>query len=195
MTDVVDGTGAQAGDAGGMLHDDQAVYLLDVGQAVVRPFLVEGPVVGVAGVLEGAAQDPVRHLVGPGADALPPVSDAAVFVDHLGGLHQHLVPVQDEVEGTESGLLQLEHHGVVAGRLDRFPWHGCQLTSAWGRVVSGEPAQTQVTLKGVLYIPGSELATVHRCLVMPVNALADVDDNGCVVGLFPALRQRPSQRV
>ena len=45
----------------------------------------------------------------------------------------------------------------------------------------------------VCYVAGRQCSPIHRCLVMPVNALADVKDNRCIVGRLPAFRQLPGR--
>ena len=79
----------------------------------------------------------------------------------------------------------------VGGRY-RFEWHITQSLNKGARLGFTElgPCQfiSQQAVKVVLDILGSQLPTVYRRLVMPVNALADVQDNGCVVRRFPAFR-------
>ena len=50
------------------------------------------------------------------------------------------------------------------------------------RSVFGEIAQTQIAVIVIFDVIGIELPTVHRRLIVPVNALADVPDERCVVG-------------
>ena len=56
-------------------------------------------------------------------------------------------------------------------------------------------AQTQHTVEVIYDVIGSHLPTVHRRLIVEVNALADFDDNGFVVGLFDQLSASALFRV
>ena len=99
--------------------------------------------------------------------------------------------------GTESWLRELHNSRPSVGGRYRFPGQSSEGACCRGRFGFAElgPGQfiSQHAVKVELDILGSELPSVHWRLVMPVDALADVEDKGGGVGLFPALRQRPAK--
>ena len=186
VSKVVDLAGAHRRHAGRLVRHHQSHHLVHVGQAVVGVFLVVAPVVGILDPGDGAAFDPVGHHEGTGTDQVPPVGDVAVLVDHLWGVHERNIVVDQHQQRIEGWILQLDFDRVSVGGRDRFVW---QLVEP-GILVAGAPA-----VEVVHHIIGRELATVHRCLVVPANALAEVEDIGLRVGHVPTFGQSPGEVV
>ena len=111
-----------------------------------------------------------------------------MLLDDLGGVYPiHVLSESKQRSGVYLRLLE-DDRIFVGGR---YRFDQVQICGPSGAGFREAAAQTRHTVIVIYHIIGSQLPTVHRWLIMPVNALADVEDKCCVVGLFPTLRQVP----
>ena len=88
----------------------------------------------------------------------------------------------------ERRRVELDDNGELVGRRYRLKVK-CGKRASEGGGFGEATAQTRYPVKIEYNVIGSELPSVHRRLVVPVNALADVKDNGQEVWPLVALRQ------
>ena len=157
--------------------------------------LVGLPVVGVLGVGPGATLNNVGQHPGTGHDpVLPLLQGLRVCLEDLGGRYRRHVPGDEphelDVTGGETGLRR-QHHRPLVGQLHTVYRYGGG-TAIIGVLLGVANPQAHMALERELDISASKLAAVHRRLVVPVDALADVPGKGLAVRRqLPALRQRP----
>src|SRR5262249_46724163 len=89
--------------------------------------------------------------------------------------------VSQHVDQPDKGLLQEELHRIAVHNLD--PVHRLQ------HKTHGIPRFRQEAVIGKLHVIGYQLTTMEGWFVMPLDALAQMEDVGGLVGLLPALRQ------
>ena len=141
---------------------------------------------------DGAAIDQVRHNIGPGANQVPPFLHIAVLLDDFGGQNKSTVIDEDQRQRPELWLPQLHNDHVVVGGRYRGEWDSLEYAGITCRRCGEAAAQTPYTVKAKYDILGRQLPTVHRCLLMPVNPLADFEDHrGGVSGVSQLSASRP----
>ena len=170
--------------------DDQELDGVRVGQTVVREFRVEAPVIIDLGVGPGAALQHVGQLIGAGSGHVAPVLNVSELIDHLAGDDEPMLGDEHAAERGESGLLQLEFHRGVVGSRNRLPLDVADVEAP--RTVRARlPAvhSEQEPLPTVGDIVRGELPAVHRRLVVPEHAVADLEHGGERIRPLPALGQ------
>ncbi len=164
----------EGGHAGGIVLVDEDLDPVDMGepgQEVARIAHEGEPDIG-----------PVRvEHPGPGADGRLVALEVAELVHALAGDDGHRVRVGEHVQEPDVGLLQGDLDGVLVGRL--------HLVHRGQHVGVGIALDRAEAIDGVDDVLGGELAPVHRGLVMPPHALAELEDVCRLVGLAPRLGQ------
>jgi hypothetical protein len=103
------------------------------------------------------------------------------LLNHFGGDDPHARGVGQHTDKPDVGLFEEELHGIAVHHLDAI--HGVQqiaIRTAFFR---------QEALIGEFHILGHELAAVDRGFIVPFDALAQVEDIGGVIELFPTFSQ------
>ena len=88
------------------------------------------------------------------------------------------------------GSLQLEFHGEIVGSGNRLPLEFPHVKLRYNRARLAT-AESQDPVKGVLDIMRSQGPAVHRRLVVPEDAVADLEHVGERIRGLPALSQLP----
>ena len=110
--------GAQGRLQGGRVSDVEHPEGIHVGQLVPRVYRVFLPVVGVADQVMGAAGDGVFQDEGAGAHRIMPVLHAAVFLDYLRRVDEHVVgEAHPDLERGEHIIVALDRHRPFIGGL------------------------------------------------------------------------------
>ena len=118
---------------------------------------------------------------GPGADGRLGFLQVAVFLHHFRGDDPHAHRVGQHVEQPDEGLFEEELHRIAVHHL--HPVHGLQ------QLAVGIALFRQEAVEGEFDILGHQLAAVDGRLVVPFDPLAQMEDIGRVVRLFPAFGQ------
>ena len=105
----------------------------------------------------------------------------AVFLDHFRGDDPHAHGVGQDVEQPDERLFEDELHRIAVHHL--HPVHGVQ------QLPLGIAFERQEAVEGKFHVLGHQLAPVDGWLIVPFDALAQMEDIGRVVRRFPAFRQ------
>ncbi len=113
-----------------------------------------------------------------------------MLLDDLGGIYPGSLAALEinHIQRIEVFLLQLEDNRILVGRRYRFEIYAGNIGGI-GAFLGEAAAHARHPVKVEHDILGNQFAPVHRCLVVPVNALTDFEDKGQGVGLLEALRQ------
>ena len=114
-----------------------------------------------------------------------------MFLDCLGRVYPSGVVDEEIPQCIFLCLRRLENNRIPIGSRYRFKWYGGDLALMGAPSGCREFAHAHHAVPVEYYVLGGQFSAIHWCLVMPVNALADVEDIGVRIGLFPALGQRP----
>ncbi len=181
---------AHQGQYGCGVVDDDVLDLVRVGQPVGGKFRVEAPV--IINLFEGprAALHHVGQLIGPRSSHVAPVLNVPELLDHLASDHHHVWSGEDGLQGDETGLFQLQYQRKIVGsgnRLDR-DLAFIRQADIRARLAAAQPPEP---LKAVLDIVRGQEPTVHWCLIMPFDSLADLEHERHWIRALPALGQPP----
>ena len=123
---------------------------------------------------------------GSGADHRLDLLEIAVLFDDLPGDDGDGVRVRHHVEEPGERLPERELHGVLVGGLD--------LVDRPQHVGVGVALHRQEVVHAEHDVVGRQFAAVHRRLVVPAHAAAQLEHVGGVVGLRPRLGEVPLDR-
>jgi hypothetical protein len=171
--------GQPGGQPRGRVLVDQEVDAVGVGEP-------RDEVVRIAHVGDPDVRLPALEHPRPGADHRLDLLEVAELLDTLLGDDPGRGPGQ-QVQEPGVGLLEGELDGVLVERLD--------LVDVLERRLVGVAGDGEEALVGVLDVVGRQLPAVHRGLVVPAHALAQLEDVRGVVGLGPRLGEVALDRV
>ena len=118
---------------------------------------------------------------GASADGRLRSLQVAILLNHFGGDDPHARRVRQHTDEPDVGLFEEELHGIAVHHLDAI--HGVQ------QIAVHTAFFRQEAVIGEFDILGHELAAVDGRLVVPFDPLAQVEDIGGVIQLFPAFGQ------